>query len=59
MSYYIKNLKYLFAFISTFHMYAVGYEVYHYPSFLLVGLHSIGCKCKLINFNQYDLRIYI
>jgi hypothetical protein len=26
--------------------------------FLLTGLHSIGCKCKLINFNQYDLRLY-
>jgi hypothetical protein len=36
-------------------MYAVGYEVYHHPPYLLTGLHSIGCKCKLINFNQYDL----
>jgi hypothetical protein len=46
-------------------MYAVCYEVYHHPPFLRIGLHSIGCKCKLINFmydvinfNQYNLRGY-
>jgi hypothetical protein len=33
--------------------------VYHHPPFLLIGLHSIGFKCKLINFNQYNLRFYI
>jgi hypothetical protein len=55
----IKNLKYLFVPICALHMYAVGHEVYHNPPFLLIGLHSIGCKCKLINFSQYNLRVYI
>jgi hypothetical protein len=33
--------------------------VYHHdPQFLLIRLHSIGSKCKLINFNQYNLRVY-
>jgi hypothetical protein len=36
----------------------IGYEVYHHPQFLLTGLHSIGCKCKLINLNHCDLRVY-
>jgi hypothetical protein len=36
-------------------MYAVGCEVYYHPPFLLIGLHSIEYKCKLINFNQYNL----
>jgi hypothetical protein len=40
-------------------MYAVGYEVYHHPPYLLIGLHGTGCKCKLINLNQYNLRVYI
>jgi hypothetical protein len=44
---------------SDFHVYAVGYEVYHHPPFALIGLHSIGCKGKLINFNQFNLRVYI
>jgi hypothetical protein len=38
-------------------MYAVGNKVYHHPPFLLIGLYSIVCKCKLINFNQYNLRV--
>jgi hypothetical protein len=29
------------------------------PLCLLIGLHSTGCKCKLINFNQCNLRVYI
>jgi hypothetical protein len=33
--------------------------VYHHPQFLLIVLHSIGYKCKLINFNQYNLRAYL
>jgi hypothetical protein len=40
-------------------MYAVEYEVSHHPSFSLIEVHSIGCKHKLINFNRYNLRIYI
>jgi hypothetical protein len=40
-------------------MYVVGYKVYHHSLFLLIHLHSIGCKHKLFNFNQYNLRIYI
>jgi hypothetical protein len=56
---HIKNLKYLFAPICTFHRYAVGYEVYYNPPLFLIDLHSIGSKCKLINFNQYNLRVYI
>jgi hypothetical protein len=59
MVYYIKNLKYLFVPICACHMYAVGYEVYQHPPSLLIGLHSVACKCQLINFNQYDLRVYI
>jgi hypothetical protein len=54
-----KILIYLFASICTFHIYKVGYEVYHHPPFLLIGLHNIGRMCKLINFNQYKLRVYI
>jgi hypothetical protein len=34
----LLNLKYLFAPICAFHKYAVGYEVYHHPPFLLIGL---------------------
>jgi hypothetical protein len=40
-------------------MYAVGYEVYHHPLFLLIGLHSVGCKRTLINFNPYNFNIHI
>jgi hypothetical protein len=39
-----------------FTWYAVGYEMYHHPQFLLIGLHSIGSKGKLINFDTYNLR---
>jgi hypothetical protein len=39
-------------------MYAGGYEVYHHPPFLLIGLHSIGCKCKVISFNQRNEGVY-
>jgi predicted Abi (CAAX) family protease len=42
----LLNLKYLFAPICAFHLYAVGYKVYHHPQFLLTGLYSIGCKRK-------------
>jgi hypothetical protein len=45
--------------ICAFHMYAVGYEVCHYPPFLLTGLHGIGYKCMLMCFNQCNLRVYI
>jgi hypothetical protein len=38
---------------------AGGYEVYHHPQFLLISLHSIGCKCKLINFNKYNKDLHI
>jgi hypothetical protein len=41
------------------HMCVVGYEVCHRPTFSLIGLHSIVCKCKLFYFNQYNVRIYI
>jgi hypothetical protein len=40
-------------------MCAIGYEVYHHPPCVQIGLHNIGCKCKLINFNLCNLRIYI
>jgi hypothetical protein len=40
-------------------MYAIGYEVYHHSLFLLVGPHSIGDKRKLINFIQYNLKVYL
>jgi hypothetical protein len=43
----LLNLKYLFVLILAFHMYAIGYEVNHHPTFLLTGLHSIACKCKM------------
>jgi hypothetical protein len=33
--------------------------VYNHPQFLLIGLHAIGCKRKLFNFNQCNLKIYI
>jgi hypothetical protein len=52
-------MKYLFAPICAFHMYAVGYEVNHHPPFSVRRLHITGCKCKLINFNQYNLRVCI
>jgi hypothetical protein len=55
----LLNLKYLFVPICAFHTYAVGYEVSHHPPFLLIDLHRIGCKRKLINFNEYNLIIYI
>jgi hypothetical protein len=32
-------------------MYAVGYEVYHHPPFLLTGHQTNACHCTLINFN--------
>jgi hypothetical protein len=32
---YVLNLKYLFALICAFYMYAVGYEVYQHPPLLL------------------------
>jgi hypothetical protein len=51
-------MKYLFAPICAFHMYTVGCEVYYHPSLLLIGLHTIVCKCTLINFNQYNLKVY-
>jgi hypothetical protein len=54
-----KNSKYLFALISAVNMYAVGYDVYQHPQLLLIGLRSIGCRCKLIHFNKYNLRVYI
>jgi hypothetical protein len=50
----LLNLKYLFASIYAFYMYAAGYEVYHHPPFLLIGLHSTGCKCKFMK----DLSIF-
>jgi hypothetical protein len=31
----LLNLKYLFAPVCAFHMYAVGYKVYHHPLLLL------------------------
>jgi hypothetical protein len=40
------------------YMYTVGYEVYHHPPFLLLSLHNIVCKRKLVDFNQYNVRIY-
>jgi hypothetical protein len=40
-------------------MYEAGYEVYHHPPLLLIGNHSIGSKRKLINLNQYNLRVYV
>jgi hypothetical protein len=52
-------MKYLFAPICAFHMYAVGYEVYHHPPCLQIGLHSTGHKCKEINFNQHNLMVCI
>jgi hypothetical protein len=52
-------MKYLFAPICAFHVIAVGYEVYHHPPFLLTGPQSIGYKCELFHFNQYNLRVYI
>jgi hypothetical protein len=50
----LLSLKYLFALICAFHMYAVGYEVYHHPKFLLIGLQSIGCRYKFMK----DLSIF-
>jgi hypothetical protein len=55
----LLNLKYLSALICAFHTYAVGYEVYQQPPFLLIDIHSTGSKSTLINFNQYNLWIYI
>jgi hypothetical protein len=52
-------MKYLFAPICVLHVYAVGYEVHARPPFLLIGFHSIGCQCTLINFSQYKARVYI
>jgi hypothetical protein len=37
-------------------MYVVGYKVYHHSPLLV--LHNIVCKRKLVNFNEYNLRIY-
>jgi hypothetical protein len=57
-------MKHLFAPICAFHVFAVGYEVYHHPPFLLTGLQSIGYKCELfhlINITYgfiYRLRIF-
>jgi hypothetical protein len=45
-------------FLSSTCSYTVGYELCHHPPFLLIGLHRIGCKCKLINCNQYNLQTY-
>jgi hypothetical protein len=56
---YIKNLKYLFTPICAFHMYAVRYDVFSHSPFLLIGLQCIGCKLKLLNFSQYDMRVNI
>jgi len=56
MSYKISEL---FASIYTPQKYAVCYEVYHHPPFLLIRLYSTGSKCKLNNFNQYNFRVYI
>jgi hypothetical protein len=36
----------MFVPICAFNMYAVGYEVYHHPPFLLIGLHNTGYKCN-------------
>jgi hypothetical protein len=36
-------------------MHAICYEMYHRPPFLLIGLLSIGRKCKLIDFNHCNL----
>jgi len=41
------------------HMYAVGYDVYYDPPFILIELNSVGCKRELINLNQYNLRVCI
>jgi hypothetical protein len=38
----LLNLKYLFPRF-VLYLYAVGYKVYHHPSFLLISLRSIGC----------------
>jgi hypothetical protein len=46
----IKNLKDLLRFVPF---------TCHYPPVLLKALHSIICKCKLINFSQYKLRVYL
>jgi hypothetical protein len=40
-------------------MYAANYTVYHHPPVLPPELNSVECKCKLINFNQYNLRVRI
>jgi hypothetical protein len=42
----LLNLINLFALICAFYVYAVGYEVYHHPHFLLIALISIGYRCK-------------
>lgn len=55
----LLNLKYLFHPICAFHVQAEGYEVYHHPPFLLLCLHTTGCKCKMMNFNQFNFRIHI
>jgi hypothetical protein len=55
----LLHIKYLFAPICAFHMYAVGYEVFHHPPFILIVLHSTGFKRRWINFNQCMLSIYV
>jgi hypothetical protein len=52
-------MKYLFPLICGFRMYMEGYEGYRHFPFVLIALRIIGCKCKLTNFNQYNLRVYI
>jgi hypothetical protein len=47
-------IKSIFALILAFHIYSVGYEVYHHSRFLLTGLHSTGSKCK----NVKDVSVF-
>jgi hypothetical protein len=58
MSYYIMTSEICICPICVFNKYAVGYEVYHHPAFVLIALYSIDCECKRINFNVCKLRIY-
>jgi hypothetical protein len=39
---YIKLNIWNISLICGFHMYAISYEVYHHPSFLLPGLQALG-----------------
>jgi hypothetical protein len=50
----LLNLHYLFSPICAFRAYAVGYEMYHHPQFLLTDLNSTECKFKFMK----DLSIF-